>query len=64
MITIKEAVEILKFLLECNYVDSFEETEKEAIKMGIEALNHYDGNSINNYRKLSNEVHYENNKTT
>lgn len=52
MITIKEAVENLKFLLECNYVDSFEETEKEAIKMGIEALNHYK------------EVQHENNKET
>ena len=53
MITIKEAVENLEFLLECNYVDSFEETEKEAIKIGIEALNHYDG-----------DKQHENNKTT
>ena len=51
-LTIEEAVENLKYLLECNYVDSFEETEKEAIKMGIEALKHYK------------EVQHENNKET
>ena len=34
---------------------TIKQPKKEAIKMGIEALNHYGGNSINNYRKLSNK---------
>ena len=34
----KEAIEELEFLLSCSYVDEFEPTEKEALKMAINAL--------------------------
>lgn len=34
----KEAIEALEFLLSCSYVDEFEPTEKEALKMAINAL--------------------------
>ena len=37
-ITIEEALENLAFLMECSYVDKFEDGEKEALKMGYEAL--------------------------
>ena len=33
-----EAVKVLEFLLSCSYVDEFEPEEKEALKMGIDAL--------------------------
>ena len=36
--TREEAIEKLKWLLDCNYVDSFEEEENEAIKLAIKAL--------------------------
>ena len=36
--TRKEAIEKLKVLLECTYIDSFEDEENEAIKMAIKAL--------------------------
>ena len=36
--TREEAIENLEFLESCSYVDSFEKTEKEALKMAIEAL--------------------------
>ena len=36
--TREEAVRELEFLASCSYVDRFEPTEKEALKMAIEAL--------------------------
>lgn len=36
--TREEAIEKLKWLLDCNYVDSFEDEENEAIKLAIKAL--------------------------
>lgn len=33
-----EAIATLEFLLSCSYVDEFEPDEKEALKMGINAL--------------------------
>ena len=34
----KEAIEVLKFLLQCSYVDEFLPEENEALKMAINAL--------------------------
>ena len=36
--TREEAIENLKWLLECSYVDSFEDAENEALEMAIKAL--------------------------
>ena len=36
--TREEAIENLKELLECNYVDKFEDAENEALEMAIKAL--------------------------
>ncbi len=36
--TREEAIENLKWLLECSYVDSFEDAENEALDMAIKAL--------------------------
>lgn len=36
--TREEAIENLKWLLECNYVDRFEDAENEALSMAIKAL--------------------------
>lgn len=36
--TREEAIDELKYLAACSYVDEFEPTEKEALKMAIEAL--------------------------
>ena len=36
--TREEAIENLKWLLECSYVDSFEDEENEALDMAIKAL--------------------------
>lgn len=36
--TKEEAIENLKWLLECNYVDRFEDAENEALSMAIKAL--------------------------
>ena len=38
MMTREEAVRELEFLASCSYVDRFEPTEKEALKMAIDAL--------------------------
>lgn len=35
---VKEAIEVLEFLESCSYVDEFEPSEKEALKMAINAL--------------------------
>ena len=36
--TREEAIENLKELLECSYVDSFEDVENEALRIAIKAL--------------------------
>ena len=40
--TREEAIENLKWLLECSYVDSFEDAENEALDMAIQALESID----------------------
>lgn len=40
--TREKAIENLKGLLECSYVDSFEDTENEALKMAIETMEDID----------------------
>lgn len=36
-------IKILEYLLECNYVDSFEDYEKEALRLAIKTLKELKG---------------------
>lgn len=37
--TIQQAILELEFLISCSYVDSFEDSEKDALKVAIKVLN-------------------------
>lgn len=50
----KEAIEYLKYLASCSYVDSFEPEEKEALNMAIGALKQLSSyeHTINEFNKI------------